>query len=572
LALVGAIFGASIFFPQQLGPPTEREGMKTKTTVSTRRALFSSTLALLVGGGPDFFSQRLASPTERGDMKTKTIRSTRWALFSSTLTVLAAGGTLGACAGEFKTTCPEGTTQTGGGDVDEACSPVAGAGGQGGTPGAGSGGAAPGTGGGVPAAGSGGTGGMVPVPPGAECAPSATKCEGDAQQTCGSDGKWGEAVACEIGCDGAGSACVVPVQLGVGSGHACALLSDGTVRCWGDDSLGQLGQGAQSPSTKPVVVTGVTDVEKLFVGGVESCVVHKGKTASCWGDNSSEQIAPDPNGTLGAVRTPAGLSVQAVEQVSASSHVCILKNAGASASVQCKGSNLFGKLGNNSENDSASFVAPQGLPAAPTHVSNGSFHTCAALQSGAVFCWGYGSTLGFSSGSNILKPKQFAASGFRDVVAGNVFSCAVGNDNTVSCWGANTLGELGRGNTAVANSPSPAKVLGATDVKQMVAGSNHACMLKTDGTVLCWGYNSHNQLGNTCSQIDCDFKDGLGFSSSPVQVGQLTQVEQLAAGLNTTCALKADKSLLCWGDNGQGQLGNGQFGGSSATPTRVIWK
>jgi alpha-tubulin suppressor-like RCC1 family protein len=206
-------------------------------------------------------------------------------------------------------------------------------------------------------------------------------------------------------------------------------------------------------------------------------------------------------------------------------------------------------------------------------VSTGATHTCALLQSGAVFCWGYGNILGFSSDENVLAPRQFAASGFNDVIAGGVFSCALASDASVSCWGANQFGELGRGPGATfIRTPTPAKVVGASNVKQVAAGSNHACLLKNDGTVWCWGDNEINQLGNTCSQIDCEVKDGRRYSSTPVQVAALSNVEQLAAGLQTTCALKADKSIWCWGGNENGQLGNGQQGGSSATPSQIVWK
>lgn len=212
------------------------------------------------------------------------------------------------------------------------------------------------------------------------------------------------------------------------------------------------------------------------------------------------------------------------------------------------------------------------MPSAPVEVSNGGIHTCAALQNGSVYCWGFGAALGLSnSPSNVLAPRSFANSGFRSVNSGGAVSCAIGVDNSVSCWGSNVYGQLGRGaSVTIDETAVPGKVSGGNDAKQVAAGYNHVCMLKNDGGVWCWGYNIDNQLGNVCAQASCD--PGEDFSRSPTQVQQLAQVEQIASGLNTTCALKADKSIVCWGKNKEGQLGNGQLGGSSATPTRVVWK
>ncbi|HEU4410609.1 MAG TPA: hypothetical protein VFS43_35465 [Polyangiaceae bacterium] len=509
-------------------------------------------------------------------MKTKTILSTRWALLLSPLTLLTVGGGLGACSGEFEVECPDGRKQTGGGDVDEACSPVAGAGGQGGAPAAGSGGGGPaaGAGGGAPAAGSGGGGGMVPIPPGADCAPSTTKCEGDAQQTCGADGTWGAPAACEIACDGAGTACVVPVQVSVGILHACALLSDGTVRCWGDDELGQLGQGVQSNSSKPVTVPGLTEVEAIDAGNLTTCALRKDKSLLCWGNNSHEQIAPNANGTLNAVRVPTEMGVQGVQDVDAGDHVCLLRTSGTSTTAQCRGFNAYGQLGSGSDANSASFVAVQGLPNAPVQLSRGGLHTCGVLQSGAVYCWGWNIPLGFAdAATGVSSPRQYATSGYRSTFAGLSFSCAIGTDDAVSCWGANEYGQLGRGaNVTLPRTSSPGKVEGGAGVKEASAGFHTACMLKGDGSVWCWGANRRNQLGNSCAQISCVGSGEGAFVRSPVQVSQLTQVEQIDGSGETFCALQADQSVVCWGNNDKGQLGNGLLGGSSATPTPVVWK
>lgn len=280
----------------------------------------------------------------------RSFRTSPVVLLLAQAALFGAGGLAGGCTAEFEADCPEGTVQQGGGDAEKACVPVAGAGGAAGSeaggasggpggPGGrgGSGGSGSSSGSGGSGGGSGGSGGGGPVPAGQECAAGTSKCTEAGQQTCSAEGKWGAAVGCDIGCDAQGSACVVPVQVGVGNAHACARLSDGTVRCWGNDGQGQLGQGVELSSTKPLAVAGLTDVERLYVGSNTNCAVRKDKSAFCWGDNASEQITPDPSGTLSAVRTPTNLNVQGVGAASVSSHVCVLKETGASASLQCKG-------------------------------------------------------------------------------------------------------------------------------------------------------------------------------------------------------------------------------------------
>ena len=254
-------------------------------------------------------------------MKTKTILSTRLALALYPLTPLAA---IGACAGDFtfEEGCPEGTTQVaGGGDVKDpnVCRPNDQA--------QGSGGSSPGTGGAA------GAGGVTPsmgsgggeVPSGGQCAPKATKCEGEAQQTCGADGQWGEAEACDIACDSAGSQCVVPVQLAAGSKHICTRLSDGTARCWGFDAFGQLGNGPGNNSPLPNPVLGLTDVASLRICENFSCAILADRTVSCWG----ESFFQGAQATIHQEPVPIGGALDVEFLGVANTFLCIGKRGGA---------------------------------------------------------------------------------------------------------------------------------------------------------------------------------------------------------------------------------------------------
>ncbi|HEU4404299.1 MAG TPA: hypothetical protein VFS43_03270 [Polyangiaceae bacterium] len=479
-------------------------------------------------------------------------------LLTSSLALLAAGGALGACSGEFKTRCPDGTVQIGGGDVNDpgVCKDAAGgAGGEGGAPGMGSGGG----------------GGIVPVPPGGDCNPNATKCEGDAQQTCGPGGTWGEAVGCEIACDGAGKACVVPVQLAAGQVHTCARMSDGTVRCWGSNGSGQLGSGG-GDSVLPVVVPDLASVASMTAGMYSSCATLADETARCWGvDPSKLKISGKPQPfDAGPMAGVAG-----VRQVGVGGdHVCVLQ---ADAKVLCKGTNDVGQLGDGSAGAPSffSFVGADFsyLPA-PTSIALGGYTSCAVLEGGGLACWGGGlnGANGGLGGSDFVRPTSIAG----DVVAvanGKNFACAARKDKVVLCWGVNQWGQLGHGSPSPGGEP-PRVIDDFGGVENVAVGDGHACALKSDRSLWCWGRNDHGQLGFPCDAAKCEnIADNPESPSAlrPVRVA-LDGVVGVSLGTVHTCAQTEDSKAYCWGVNNLGQLGIGTTGEDVTSPTPVVWK
>jgi len=219
----------------------------------------------------------------------------------------------------------------------------------------------------------------------------------------------------------------------------------------------------------------------------------------------------------------------------------------------------FGSWGGGSEEEVVVSVVPQ--------ISAGGNHTCFVKSNGTVWCWGNNSSgeLGINNTTQQLTPVQVLGAGGSGYLTGvsqimpaghwSYRTCAVKSDSTVWCWGDNSNGQLGINNTT--QQLTPVQVLGAggsgylTGVSQVVAGHNHLCALKSDGTVWCWGSNNYGQLGinNTTQQ------------NVPVQVlgaggsGYLTGVSQVTSGWKYTCALKTDGTVLCWGVNDKGQLG-----------------
>jgi alpha-tubulin suppressor-like RCC1 family protein len=148
------------------------------------------------------------------------------------------------------------------------------------------------------------------------------------------------------------------------------------------------------------------------------------------------------------------------------------------------------------------------------------------------------------------------------VAGGGYHSLALKADGTVRTWGAGYVGQLGDGGRAA--STTPVTVRGLTDVVSVAGGEAHSLALQANGSVWAWGYNESGQLGkDTSSSIERTM-----LSELPVTVSGLTDVVSVAGGGDHSLALKADGSVLAWGRNGYGELGNGT-GRDSIAPVTV---
>ena len=312
------------------------------------------------------------------------------------------------------------------------------------------------------------------------------RCWGD-----NSDGELGNVVFAP----GSQVALAVPVlgvsnveQVSVGGDHVCALLGSGAVRCWGDNDHGQLGNGTTVDSTLPVAPLGLAGVEQLSAGGDSTCARLGDDTVRCWGAGAGTGGADDPT----PVAVPGLTDVTGL--TSGASHHCARLGDGG---VRCWGSNQFGQLGNGTFTDSTLPVPVGAARPAVTEVSAGTDHSCALDASGEVWCWGfngYGQLgLGSSSGPVPSPLRAIGTLAATALDAGGVNTCALVVGGSVSCWGDNSNGQLGTGTAA--SSARPTLVLGVRAATS-VSGGGTACSTLPGGRADCWGDGGSGQLGN----------------------------------------------------------------------------
>jgi alpha-tubulin suppressor-like RCC1 family protein len=193
-------------------------------------------------------------------------------------------------------------------------------------------------------------------------------------------------------------------------------------------------------------------------------------------------------------------------------------------------------------------------------ISVGGYHSCARSADGSVWCWGFNGKgeLGLATTDFFRTvPTTPTIGNAVEIASGYEHTCAREANGDLWCWGSNDTGELGDGTTANRSSPVQVATSGAT-FTQISAGYGHTCALKADGTVWCWGDNQYGALGDG-TQVD---------RSIPGKVISLSGVSQIAAGQFHTCAIGAGGSVWCWGDNQVGELGDGTTT-NRTVPTKV---
>ena len=345
-------------------------------------------------------------------------------------------------------------------------------------------------------------------------------------------------------------------------GHTCALFENGQVRCWGWNGYGQIGNGITRHKSVPVTVINLDGhIEDISAGHSHACALVEGEGVYCWGWNEHGQLgtgratftSTTPVKVVNLDRTTTAVVVGLM-------HSCALLTDG---SVRCWGENRFGQLGNGTTKDRYTPVRVVNLWGKAKAITAGANHTCALLTDGRVRCWGLNTYGQLGDGSTQDKHTPVTVANLdgpaKAITAGANHTCALLTDGRVQCWGLNAQGQLGDG--TIEDKHTPVSVINLrAPAKAIAAGSSHTCALLEDGRIQCWGQNTFGQLGNGT------FQD----KKQPVEVVDLgLPAQHIAAGGEHTCAVLADKSLRCWGENGRGTVGNGSWKNTSR-PVSVV--
>ena len=331
------------------------------------------------------------------------------------------------------------------------------------------------------------------------------------------------------------------VALSSGTQHTCVILDSGDMKCWGRDYRGQLGDGGpvwtgsnptdlNAPSTTAIDLgTGRTAVA-MGTGSVHTCAILDNTDLKCWGHDDKGQLGN--GGTIMNSNTPPTTAIDlgtgrtAVAVDGGEVFTCALLDNG---DVKCWGSDQYGQLGDGGPvwvqwnptdvNAPSTTAIDLGTSRTAVAIATGLRHTCAILDNGDVKCWG---------------SDQYGQLGD-------------GGSNTNTNAPPTTAINLGTGRTAVA----------------VAAGERHTCAILDNGDLKCWGYNSHGQLGygNT---VDLDAP-----SSTAIDLGTGRTAVAIDVGTFHTCAILDNSDLKCWGMDAQGQLGEGGGTNNKYSPVSV---
>ncbi|MFH1004742.1 MAG: T9SS type A sorting domain-containing protein [Bacteroidota bacterium] len=391
-------------------------------------------------------------------------------------------------------------------------------------------------------------------------------------------------------------------KVAAGYYHSIAVCSDGRVWSWGNNYNGQLGNGTTNTTgcyceSTPVQVIGpggtgfLTGITVISAGLNHSLAVKNDGTVWSWGANGSGQLGNGTTNTTGCycestpvqVIGPGGIGfLTDITAIAGGiySHSLAVKSDGT---VWTWGANGSGQLGNGTTTSKSTPVQVLGLGgvgflAGITAVASGEDHSHALKNDGTVWSWG-SYPLGDGTGNGSLFPVQVIGPGGIDFLTG-ITAIAGGehyhfrtlrNDGTVWTWGSNDNGELGNGTNN--GSLFPVQVIdpggidfltGITTIE--TGGHNQTLAVKNNGTVWSWGSNSNGQLGDGTSNNSSTPVQVIG----PVGTNFLTGITSVAGGIWFSFAIKNDGTVWSWGDNSNGQLGDGTYPTDRYTPVQVI--
>ncbi|MFF2185972.1 RCC1 domain-containing protein [Streptomyces sp. NPDC058155] len=363
---------------------------------------------------------------------------------------------------------------------------------------------------------------------------------------------------------------------------AAPTQDDPSVLSWGAGRTGQLGNGAKADSSRPVPVNDLFrgDVDRISAGGTAStdsfALALTKKTVKSWGHNASGQLG---NGSRKSQSVPTTVPRLAnIKDIAAGGEHALAMNE--NGQVYSWGDNTYGQLGNSRTGEA------RGVPnrvkglAKVKQVSAGCDFSLALLENGKVYAWGRGAygALGNGTRATVSTPREVEGlENITDIDAGCHHALALTADKTVKSWGHNASGQLGDSSTKSAVVPVDVDWLrGVNDIE---AGANHNYAITEDGIVWGWGNNKNNQLlqseapaganpnanpntprdenpnANPNAGADTDAKAPRTNRTVAVEIPRLEGAQRIAAGANHGIATFGEE-VFAWGHNNEGQLGD----------------
>lgn len=393
----------------------------------------------------------------------------------------------------------------------------------------------------------------------------------DGQLGLGSNGDIGDTVSKSILSVAPITLDSVPIQVAAGNVHTCALFENKKIKCWGNNYSGQLGLARSvSSNEKPIDLPYVDvggEVKVVQVMSNRTCVTMADNSFKCWGDNDFNYPLLGYNHVykLGddesiITQLPVAIGSPITDFTVGLYQTCVVL---ASGKVKCWGENINKNLSSSTNK----YIGADGK-ISQLALINPNFdiyqlasksytgHFCAVTSGQNVRCWGTG-----YSGSLGVNQSYVAIDNAQDllpssdkaiqVATGENFSCVLLNTGTVKCWGANSKGQLGRGNTS--SDANAVAVSIGEQVLQISAGYDYVCAITVSNKVRCWGNNNTGQLGLGNTQLIGD--NELPSSVAAVNLGTGRTAKHISSGYYTNCATLDNGNIRCWGANNFNQLG-----------------
>jgi alpha-tubulin suppressor-like RCC1 family protein len=363
--------------------------------------------------------------------------------------------------------------------------------------------------------------------------------------------------------------------ISAGDSHTCALTGAGGVKCWGWNIDGQLGDKTKINRNIPVDVSGLSSgMKAISAGDKHTCALTNSGSVKCWGYNYDGEVGD--NTTTNRL-TPVDVNglTSGMKAISAGGrHTCALTGAGG---VKCWGYNGEGELGDNTVARRLTPVDVVGLSSGVKAIAGGGEHSCALTDAGGVKCWGNNKDgqLGDNTITNRHGPVDVIglSSGVIAISAGYDYTCALTDSGGVKCWGYNSTGELGDNTTT--DRHTPVDVIGLnSEVTAISAGESHTCALTSTMGVKCWGNNTSGGLGDNTVTNRLTPVEVIGLSGVRMP-GNPTVISETGGAANAVWQNVVSDPHFIWsgasGGDGIGVAGYYVYWGPDGAGTSTNW-